>query len=364
MLTVRRSLMFLLFAFFSNLNATYYCEQATMAHLDRISLFCYMQNTHVENLRTYLQGDESMWTYVIVELETEKIRGIAIGTTHPYSKETSIVSIFSDAPQAGLTEYLLHYIFTALDEKKIKSCGLPAQEIYRGGMRTINTNIEDFLKKFKTTELRYVLYPASRFEQPDEEALNVLRTYAHMLYRFYKGAPFFYNGGYKKLDLETIDARIPGMIKTYSRPKSALLVAYLKEVMIAAAAITPLESISPVEDDVEYVNPIINMINKDERVACEKLLRCAYLTNVLVDEGFRHLGIRTTLDQKLAEFAKQAGYSGFSYVVDKPTWHPEVTEKHGFKAGPFLTTDWPTNMPDGSVQNAPHSLQHLYQYFE
>lgn len=334
-----------------------------MEHCDKIGAFYHLQNTHSDNLRAHLQGDESLWAYVLMELETDAVRGIAYGSTNTETNETSLETILSDDNNAGLTEYLLRHVLATLKKKNIAVCSMPAQEIYRSGIRTIKTAVSSMLENFEIASIRYVLYPAHRFEQPDAEALNVLRTYCHMYHRFYSQAPFFYNAGYKKLDAAFIDSCIPSMKAIYSRPQSAILTAYFKDVIIAASAVTPLDPIEPQELDNEYLIETINALKNEPKDKSDRLLKTAYETNVLVDEGFRRLGIRISLEKQLIEFSKKMGYSGFSFITDKLTLDKDRTLSYGFTTGPDFSFNWPTNMPDGSVQNSNHTMQLVFQYF-
>ncbi len=353
----------LCFGLLGQLHASYYYEKATKDDSERLAGFCFEQNLPMQAFYSYLQRDPNKWLYMAIELETESLAGIAAGKSDLTTSHVSLDTIRTTDKKA-VTELLLRNVLFDLSKQGLVNYSFPVQELLRNGMRALRTDIASTLGNFNHDAIRYVLYPATRFASPDEETRAVLRKYCQMYYTFFAGEPFFYNAGFTKADLATIDKRVAGLEKTYARPGSAIVVASFKDIIIGISAITPLSNAPAEKDDAEYLTGIYDFLTKDQASVALSLSSCAYSTNTLIEEGFRNINLGKTLISQLTNFAKKEGYPGVAFLVAKDNWIEQAAIRNGFTLGQTQIKTYPTNMPDGSVQDKNHEFAYLYKLFE
>ncbi len=203
----------------------YYYKEATAADTLRIEIFCEEQHIEPSKLMLHLNGKDSHWAFVAMELETEEVKGLALGKTDKEKSQASIDFLYTDPKIYKLTEAQLRYMLVQLNKKAISLCVLPAQTLLKSGIRSIKTDISGMIDTFTLGTIRFEFYPNTCFINPDKETLSVL----------YKQSQLMHKGSVASK--KSTAALIPILAKKYQEPKSGLLVAYFGDVIVGITGI-------------------------------------------------------------------------------------------------------------------------------
>lgn len=262
-------LLFFLLPYFLGVSTAFplcYFQEASLADIARIAAFCTDQKIDPQGLLMHLSNQGGRWGAVAIEEQTEEIKGLALMAPVRSDGQAAIDYLYTEPGIKGLTESLLRYVLAKFHAKDIKNSSLPAQVLFRSGIRTINTGVEDMLKAFfPSSAIRYIFYPAERFINPDTEAAAVMQRY---------------------LRLQNTRKGILHAHEIHTNDKRGLIAACLGDVVVGVgAAIYP--AINLFKDEATF--------NEETRLFLTTHSTDAYLEHIAIEEGFQDVGLYEAL---------------------------------------------------------------------
>lgn len=296
-------LLFFLMPYFLGVSTSFplcYFQEASLEDIARIAAFCTDQKIDPQGLLMHLSNQGGRWGAVAIEEQTEEIKGLALMAPVRSDGQAAIDYLYTEPGIKGLTESLLRYVLAKFQARDIKNSSLPAQVLFRSGIRTINTGVQDMLKAFFPSSINYIFYPAQRFINPDAEAIGVMQRY---------------------LRLQNTRKGIFQPDEIHTNNKRELIAACLGDVVVGVGAV-----IYPAPD--LFKDKEAN-VDQETKLFLTTHNTDAYLEHIALEEGFQDVGLYEALLQEVSTVLRSQHVAGFFTIAN--IQEKQLLQKEGFQ---------------------------------